>query len=924
MLNRIIRGAAASAATIALSLGAGAGLAAAQEPAGPGFGQLPPAQGQPAPAQPGQTAPGQAAPAPAAEDGAVADFGACIAGKGAADIVLVLDQSGSLDGDAGSEWSGEASDPEGLRVDVAKDFVNRMATYAADTGADVNVRVAGFGGGYTAYGDWVNLGDGGGAATSEIDEFVNGGDRADDLHTDYRQGLSGAFESARGGSGDGDPCRAVLFFSDGKPTAEGASEEAIMEEVCREGGPVHQMRFTGVHLFTVGLSPADGSDPADTLTRIAEGDCGGLLPNGAAFSAANPEGLFGAFRGIVPDGATETRTGIPATEKYRFTLDDSVTPVRLSVVPEGPISENARPVLTSPGGETVPLDGSASAVAGHGLTVTPSEALPGMVDVELEKGAGGGWAGEWVFGYENTAPGDSTYQVTMTIVPGLDIKVDGGSVGRDGRLTVAPGDAVTAQLVDRDGNPRPMDGTTAFAAELVPADGGEPIPLGPVEGDASKGPVTVPISVDHRVSGDLRMSATITTAGTPGTTLAPVTVDTPVTVVPPNSPSFPGVLDISLSGDEETEVPVHVTGPGTVWIEPGALGDGVSYDSDHGDRDSALTLGPGEEGVITLTARAETPADAALDARVPVSYIPAEDGAQPATEEVPAKVSMIVPSDPGVFVAALVGALLLALLIPLGVLYLMKFVSGRIPAKPGVLGLRIPVTADETTIRRTDTGAEFDVDYDEVVHAPRTVSGGRTITVAGERLDVKLGANPLTPASAVAAAPDSVADDGNRAGASARLPLAVHNRWFMVLDPHDDAQATVIIAADEGITRDHLAAIADDIRSNGPERFNRLVRERRSAAGGGAPSGGAPAAAPAAGTATAPAQEPGDPWTVAEPGSAPGAGGFGSGGPGFGSGSDGSSGGFGSGGNGFGGGFGTGDGGFGSGGPGSGDGGWSR
>lgn len=823
-LRNRFRTAAAAFVAAALTCVAAATGAAAQ-PDGLDDVQAPAA---PAPIAPGTPQPGEGE---AAGGTPVQDFGACIAGSGAADIVLVLDQSGSLDGDAAGGWTGDATDPEGKRIAVAKDFIDRMATYSTDAGASINIRVAGFGTGYRAYGDWVNLADGGQGAKDEVDTFVNGGDRTDDLHTDYRAGLSGAFEAARDGAGaeGAEPCKAVLFFSDGKPTAEDADGTAIMDQVCRAGGPVDQMRFTGVRLFTVGLTPPGGSDdPAESLKRISEGDCGENPANGAAFSAGNPNELFRAFREIVPPGAAVRKSGIAATEPFGFTLDDSVTPVRLNVTPDGPMPGGVMPMLTAPNGDRVPLDGTAGTIAGHGLAVTASEALPGMVDVELTKGAGGDWAGPWTFAYDNVGPDAPEYAATLTVVPGLRLDVDGGTVGDDGRLTARPGDTLRVSLVDREGKPRQMAGTVGVTAEATPADGGDAIRL-PVNGDLAAAPVTVPVSINERFSGTLRLAAQITTAGEPGTALEPIVADYPLTVVPPDSPALPAAIDVPVSGDEPVEVPVHVTGPGQVWIPPGQLaGDNaaVDYTSDHPDEATALELGPGEDGVVTLTATPREAADATIAGDIPVNYVPARDGAAAERADVPAKVSMTVPVDAGMFAGALIAALLLALVIPVLVLYLMRWITGRIPADPALLSLRIPVAAVGGELRRTDTGVAFTVPYEEMVRAGRTTSGGREIRVGGERLSVSVGANPLTPATVVSDAPLAIADDGGQKGTRAELPLSVHNHWFVVMDPQDERSVAVIIAVDERITRGRLSAIVDGIRAKATERIGALAAQR--------------------------------------------------------------------------------------------------
>src|SRR5699024_6734222 len=96
-------------------------------------------------------------------------------------------------------------------------------------------------------------------------------------------------------------------------------------------------------------------------------------------------------------------------------------------------------------------------------------------------------------------------------------------------------------------------------------------------------------------------------------------------------------------------------------------------------------------------------------------------------------------------------------------------------------------------------------------------------------------------------------DAGERSGGSAQLPLAVHDHWFAVAQPSSQPpgmqdpmgqmgqmpgapgeeaplRASIIVAADEGITRDRLSRIVDDVRRNGADRLGRL-QETMSAPG---------------------------------------------------------------------------------------------
>ena len=153
------------------SLGASAQDAPAPEQA-PAPEAAPPAEQAPPEQAPQDKAP-QASESSLSEASQknLADFSSCIADKKSADLLFVLDQSQSLIG-----YEGEpATDGSHFRVDATKDIVNQLANLGKDAGADINVKLAGFGSGYYSeageYGGWTNVSGNAGALDKEIDAF---------------------------------------------------------------------------------------------------------------------------------------------------------------------------------------------------------------------------------------------------------------------------------------------------------------------------------------------------------------------------------------------------------------------------------------------------------------------------------------------------------------------------------------------------------------------------------------------------------------------------------------------------------------------------------------------------------------------------------------------------------------------------------
>ncbi|CUU66615.1 vWA domain-containing protein [Corynebacterium variabile] len=799
------------------------------------------------------------------------ELGSCIAATKSADILLILDQSASLKGFDGKP----PTDPDNIRVDATRDLVKQLGTHAEDLGANINVKLAGFGEGYHNatgdYGDWVSVG----AHSGDLDKAIDGfGGRNTDMYTNYEDALAGAsreFAGAPTTDGRASDCQAVLFFSDGKVTHPDKTNEQAVADVCRPDSPLVSLRNSGVRFFTVGLIPEDEVDsPRELLTEMAEGPCGGGDPNGAYFDAGtDPAGLLAAFRGFIP-----TANSVDATpsmsEPQRFTLDNSIDSVRLSAQPTTSIDGQVTPVLTAPGGERVELTADTTEVGGADVTVETTDVVNGMVDAELTLPEGGDWAGEWTFGYDAPTAPDDWYKVKVTLVPGLAVKVDELS---EGAATGLKSDGqLHASLVDASGEPRRLDGEAELTAEFVNG-AGETVDLG-TQSAKDGTPVAFDLApVQEAASGEINLRAVITTRAAgdaPGTRLSPLSITYPVTITPVNMPTLgtPGALDIDA---EETTVEIPVSGPGRVWVDPTTMASGdegvvlpdgvgsVEVSSEYSGADNALELGADEQGTLPVTVTSPDLADGRV-AVTPQVHLVSDDGASETDVALPLKGNMSAPVNTGVFIGALIGVLLAAILIPLAVLYLMKLYTGRIPSSPGIHAVRIPVKVENGRLLRTDKGGNFQVSYEEITGAGRTVASGRDVNLAGVPVHVKLGANPLAAPYAVVDAPaPSISDEGRQAGTAARLPLAVHNHWVMLGTPGDPTTGEVVLAVDEFSTEGRVNDLTAAIAANGPELRERLAATPVETPGqGGKPRRkGDPAAAPVnpADPATAPADQ---------------------------------------------------------------------
>ncbi|WP_454229667.1 vWA domain-containing protein [Propioniciclava flava] len=237
----------------------------------------------------------QALPA-AAEEPATGRFASCLAGQRSGDLLVLMDESGSL------RWT----DPQGDRVVAAQFLLDRLTDLAERTRSELSIKLVGFGTRYLDHASpWVVASQDTLPALRE--SVAQYRDRDNELGTDYWLGLDGARqELAARQTGEVSRCQAVVFFSDGqldiqpprgeqpaRPYAPNnplrteaerqAATAAAAESLCRPGGVADQLRTQGIVLFGVGLEGHDAAHPApanqfDLMTSLATG--AGPIPVG--------------------------------------------------------------------------------------------------------------------------------------------------------------------------------------------------------------------------------------------------------------------------------------------------------------------------------------------------------------------------------------------------------------------------------------------------------------------------------------------------------------------------------------------------------------------------------------------------------------------------------------------------------------------
>ncbi|WP_075727661.1 hypothetical protein [Corynebacterium aquilae] len=788
--------------------------------------------------------------------GTLAGLGACVADKGKLDVILLMDETESLihnvkNGIIQPDVPG--SDADHNRVPAAQSFVDDLLKKAGDEDFTARIKLAGFGQEYhsgdtnpDAYGDWVDLNKDGAATMKKLIDGEK--DRTSELYTNYANALTGAYQDfARSSSPDS--CKLLVTFTDGALTAAGGYGAAgqAQNDICRPGGIADQYRAGGITNIGIGLS--DPKNPSDfsLYKSITQGDggvqCGDQPANGAFFPADSVGSLFGSFHKVLSTGgdfSKETR----ADEGFTFVLDKSVDSVRFTAVAQDDLGADAYLVLKSPSGKTIDLknDGQGT-VGGADVTWASTNTPVHKVDGELKLTDASDWEGNWTLEFAGYPEGSRDGRVfnSVRIQPDLQVQIAAtgdGATATDHGLSLRSDDAMTVSLVGRDGKPRNLDGDATVSVDFVPSGGGDPVqllgdtPIG--SGDA----VNIPLDGLKKLpaNGHVDASVKVTTKGseeTPGTELEPVIGRTDLAVADADMPQTPPAVDFTMD-QPSTTIEVPIQGPGRAWVDKNSVMDAavlpegidsIDVTSSYDSKDNALVVKKGETKMLPVTVQVAELKDGIVQGSLPVA-IAKEDGSGATTANLPVQGSMSVPLNKGIFAVALVASLLLALAIPLGLVYLIRYLTAKIPAQYyGALRIPLKVSGDRVLYNGK---AEPHISIDDAAKNQIPTGDQRSAVVRGYPLQVKsFSLNPLARPYVEVDAVPSISGDGAQVGNAAKLPLAVHNTWFIAASPTNSNHLDLVVLPRlplDATTRD---ALVEDIAGAAPGLVETLRKQAK-------------------------------------------------------------------------------------------------
>ena len=770
-----------------------------------------------------------APPAPASTPG-LSEFGACLSGHGQGSVVLLVDQSGSM----------RQTDPDQGRVKAATYLVDRLSSFAGRSGVTLDVRVAGFADDYHPVGDWTTL-------TASTKDAVSASVRtvgADlkDYDTDYWNALNGARQDLVDHDSSG--CRAVAWLSDGefdldvrdsdaarhdygetKGYATGAdlssesgvqqAEQAGRGDLCRPTGLADQVRSSGVTLIGIGLS-GPGSQPDFTLMRrVSQGggsnaaaagleQCGNVSsPSGVFYPVSSLDTLLMAFDSVSTPGDTVQSQSVSICQgsacsagEFSFVLDGTLDAVHVMASSDAP---GLDAYLYAPGA-TQPLVVKAGQSSPAGTGVDATWLTPGTFQADLDSTKVPTWDGQWRLAFVDPSSASQNQQIHVNVHLSSPLTLSWTDLDKaELRQGESVGDVNLALLDHVGGQAVPasrVKGSVTMSVSLKDSAGNEHELWSGTDVAALGAPVTVALPPDVTTA-----STTLPDGSTvPGTALTPTEAAQDVTVLAPvNFPAVTGqaafpTLEDELSGATE----LTVSGPGCVWLSSGeptltgapADAGSVSVSSPASSPDTCVKVADGATATLPVTLAVQGHANGALSGTLAVTLAPDDAPDRAQTVQVPFSAEMRRPLNVATTWTTFVLVLLAGVLIPLALLYVLKFLTGRIPRGPLDTATRVvevPAQGGAVTIR---------VPSNEVTML--SLRGrSRQLTVGSYEFRVRTGLLPTSAPTVELVSPDvpSVcgADPGARRG-RAVLPLGVRGNWVAVLDQPDSPRHVTVVA----------------------------------------------------------------------------------------------------------------------------------
>ncbi len=589
---------------------------------------------------------------------AIQNLATCLATKLDLEAVVLIDESVSL----------RKTDPQGRREALAKDIISAFGSAALQTVDGVNPRldvlVVGFGSDLTNVvntplqdSDWITLSD---SSTPDLlAKLASFKDRHNDRDTDYVDALQGAsrllgMHASKMKEETGtDPCRVIVWFTDGKFDIERASvprawaptlkspdqaESTGRQLLCGNDGIANSLRLQQTFLLTVALISGEFKAEDSSLLRkiTLGGDCGVASADGLGFYREDTN--FDQIRSCLSLALSGFPCGDPPSSSCTASEDACVKSIEVTTTDlrvSGVVIANSLSgdlSLRAPNGDTVNFSNGTDRQTIGDATFEYS-GNEGIYNFTIDlKDSDNQATGKWTFSLLGDPQG--TLDLQHQKIPGFKFEL---SAPQETELKESID--VTINLIGRDG--KPADFPKGFVGTFVPRviEGNDLLATPSFEPVVIEKGKSASFTVTPEKSGGsvIRLVVDATVSSEDGTRykLAPKEIEIRITdpglpVIPVASIDF-GFVDAKLADKKDWDTPespkalpfsktIKVAGfrGATTGDSSICLSQPVEF-STLSEMETTVRLVGGEDGCVLLNANEEKVLEFELSASRPIS-----------------------------------------------------------------------------------------------------------------------------------------------------------------------------------------------------------------------------------------------------------------------------------------------------------------
>jgi hypothetical protein len=605
--------------------------------------------------------------------------------------------------------------------------------------------------------------------------------------------------------------------------------------------------------LAVGLK-APGSD-ADfsamqgiaTGSRGGSSSCGHLASPvpGEFFLASQVDGILFAFdRFGHPDRAPISQSSkLCAAEAcsagvHAFVLDPSISKIHILA---GSNVSGAIITLTGPG-QKEPLTfkpgaGAASAANG-GYKLSSAWQSDRTLALDLARTTDVGWVGRWQLTFIDPKAATAGGSAKSNIHLFGDLEPFWPTAAKTVLHSGDKGQRIVLG-VRRSQSKEPVNPSTIVSKLSIDASlnypSGPPIPI--ASGVDKQGLVkSYPLDLTNAKVGDAVIRLTLRVVTAPvgkiaGTALDAQSVDIPVNVRAPGS--YPRVANKinfgTTQGTDPLTATVPVEGSGCVWFAGGQESltrpKGVAapqISSEYTSRDRCLKVA-GKAG-LPMKMQVSSSENGLASGTIDVMTAATDASLPPIPVKVGYELEMSRPADVATLIWVLIATMSAGVLIPLGLLYLTKWWSARIPGDSVLVGQTTGLVGATGSFLSESQFPLREQDLSSVILAG---ADRRSLTLpGGDILRTKMGWGITEPGFVVVASnrysASSARPPTTRKGGKGRLPLAIQGHWVALLDASDPMNGPVDVVLLVAPLSGSWTDLTADARQRVPEVVDKL------------------------------------------------------------------------------------------------------